>query len=361
MQKEYDFFELYSKFLNETLKGKRKGKNGKPIKQSSAENYIYVQHLLNKFCITTGFQLKIINSNFKNQREFFAVKNYWRRFYRNFTNFLFNNCGYTDNYVCTTIKLLRTFFNWLKSETAINPGEFYKNFYAIRDEIPIFTLSQRQLQFLIFNKDFESKLALTLKTTKDIFVFGCTTALRFSDLKSLKQTNILRQDNSVLLRTCSSKTSHNTTIKLPGYCIDIIGKYKSRNKCLLPVISLSNFNNNLKHLFEAAGWTDEVEKIRSRNGIKFTIKNKNASDKQFRFCDMASSHMMRRTAITIMLSSGVSELAVKRISGHSDSSNSFYRYVNYVQEMMDEEVEKAYKKIYSFIRENDSKPALCLN
>lgn len=356
MQKEYDFFELYAKFLNATLKGKRKGKNGKPLKQSSAQNYIYLQKMLVNFCATTGFKLKIRSSTSHNKREFMAAKKYWQRFYRQFTIYLFQSCSYTDNYVSTSIRLLRAFFNWIKTETAINPGEYYKHFYANRDEIPIFTLSQSQLQFLIFDKEFESQLSNPLKRIKDIFVVGCTTALRYSDLIALRQSNLQVFNGAVFLKTSSAKTSYNTSIKLPQYCIDIIAKYKFRNKQLLPVISLANFNVNLKKLFEKAGWTSEVEKVRTRKGIKYTIKNNRTADKRFRFCDMASSHMMRRTAITTMLSSGVSELAVKRISGHSDSSHSFYRYVNYVQEMMDDEVEKAYKKIYSYIDNKEDKP-----
>ncbi len=53
----------------------------------------------------------------------------------------------------------------------------------------IITLTPEQLQFLIHDKLFEQALPDYLQKTKDIFVFGCTVALRVSDLMQLKPRN----------------------------------------------------------------------------------------------------------------------------------------------------------------------------
>ena len=76
-----------------------------------------------------------------------------------------------------------------------------------------------------------------------------------------------------------------------------------------------------------ASWTGEMGKQRTKRGIA-TEGAYTSGKKKARFCDLVSSHIMRRTAITTMLMMGMKEHAVKQVSGHSNDSKSFYRYVN---------------------------------
>ncbi|MEZ0129257.1 hypothetical protein AB9T88_05535 [Flavobacterium sp. LBUM151] len=61
-------------------------------------------------------------------------------------------------------------------------GDFQRLFYVRKEEIEIFVLSPEQLKFLIHDKDFEQTLIPSYKRIKDIFVFGCTTGLRYPKL-----------------------------------------------------------------------------------------------------------------------------------------------------------------------------------
>lgn len=54
---------------------------------------------------------------------------------------------------------------------------------------------------------------------------------------------------------------------------------------------------------------------------------------------------MRRTAITTMLSLGVPEQIVRKISGHSPMSKEFFRYVAVAQTYQDQEVTKMFEKL----------------
>lgn len=83
---------------------------------------------------------------------------------------------------------------------------------------------------------------------------------------------------------------------------------------------------------------------RKKRGLNTKIILK-ADNNQYRFCDLVSSHTMRRTAITTMLMLGMKEHLVKKISGHSDNSKSFYRYVNLVQSYLDNEVDVVFTKL----------------
>jgi len=60
---------------------------------------------------------------------------------------------------------------------------------------------------------------------------------------------------------------------------------------------------------------------------------------------------MRRTAITTMLSLGMNEQAVRKISGHAPGSKEFYRYVSYAQTLMDSETKSVHEKMAEKILE----------
>ena len=58
-----------------------------------------------------------------------------------------------------------------------------------------------------------------------------------------------------------------------------------------------------------------------------------------------TKNMAYARGITLLLTMGASELAVKKISGHSANSKSFQRYVNLAQEYLDTEINLAHEKL----------------
>ena len=91
-------------------------------------------------------------------RQVVVEKNYWRKFYRRFTDFLYKDKQCYDNYVGHVIKNIKTFFNYIEKEKFIDAGDFFKSFYATSEDISIVTLDLEQLKFLINNVEFEAKL-----------------------------------------------------------------------------------------------------------------------------------------------------------------------------------------------------------
>ena len=345
MKKIYEFIPLFEKFVQDSKRGKRLKKNGGLIKEGTIQNYEYTLRLVKMFAIEKKFTLKIPEFNTSNKREFQSVKSYWKKFYKQFTDYCYKDQHHYDNYVGQVIKNLRVFFNWLKTEKGIFAGDFHKDFYVRKEEVPIITLSKEQFQFLIFNKEFEESLSKPLQRSKDIFVLGCTVGLRISDLMLLTKNNIEERDNHTYLRVKSKKTGTGTCIKLPEYALEILSKKKRKQKTLFTSISLFRFNANIKKICELAGWTSPVAKTRDKKGMPVTVHQENKADKTYRFCDLVSSHTMRRTAITTMLSLGMPELLVRKISGHSDGSKAFYRYVELAQQFMDKEIELIHDKL----------------
>jgi len=345
--KQHQLVSLFKKFIQDTLTGKRVKPDGKKIKAQTVKNYTYVLNLLIAYETATSNKIIIETNTGKNIKLLTKERNYWKKFYKNFTQFLYTKKCH-DNYAGAVIKVLRTFFIYLKKDRLLAINDFYKHFYVTREEMEIITLMPEQLNFLINNKEFDEQLSAPLKATKQLFVFGCTVALRASDLFSIRFTDIHYVNGAAYLAVKSQKTDTPTKVKLPVYCVDIVeglqAKARKRKTVFVP-ISLARFNNNSKQIAEKANWVQPVTKHRSMRGKN--VEQLKADKTEFRFCDMVSSHIMRRTAITTMLMLGMPEHIVKKISGHAANSKAFYRYVNFVQSYLDNETDKVYNKLGS--------------
>jgi len=337
-----DFIELFERFIAESVTGKRVQPNGKKIGLGTIANYTDTLKLLKKFSEKYKFLLRIRPVKRLNARELIVEKNYWKKFYNRFTGYLYDDCGYYDNYMGSSVKNIRTFFSYLNKDKNIDTGQFYKQFYVRNEDISIFPLMPEELNFLIFNKSFEDALSKRLKEAKDFIVFGCTVALRFSDLNALKKNNIRKINAGYFMEVRSIKTNTETLVKLPQYAVDIINRYKARKK-LLPQFNISNINKYIKELTEKAGFTQTVLVTRHRRGKP--VPQRGRKMKELRFCDVVSSHTMRRTAITTMLSLGVHEQLVRKISGHTPNSKEFYRYVSWSQTLQDRSTEEMFAKL----------------
>ncbi len=338
MLKEHTLLPLFQKFITHSRNGKRLNKDGTRIKPQTVANYEYCYKLLVGFSTDKETPLIIYEIRGNDKREHNKLKRYWGGFYKNFTDYLYQEKGCFDNYVGQTIKMIRTFFNWCNTDIGLNTGQYYKQFYIRKEEIDIVTLSADQLRFLLFNKDFEESLSKPLRCCKDVFVIGCMVGLRYSDLCRIKAANIEQREDNHYLKMRSKKTSTDTLVKLPTSAIEIIAKYKQNKNELLPTVSLFRFNENVKKIAQLAGWTNLIPTRRSKKGMQNQKNGKLLAEK--RFCDVLSSHTMRRTSITTMLTSGMPEYVVRKISGHTSDSKAFFRYVSLAQSLMDKEIDK---------------------
>jgi len=338
-----ELLPLLQQFIKSSQKGHRRKADGNRLTGGTVDNYTNCYRLLNQFCESRQFTLRLRLFNRLNKRDQLTEKNYWKKFYRQFTDYLYNDLDLYDNYVGSVIKSLRTFFNYLAVEKQLPVGLYHKQFFIPKEDIPVIALTTAQLQFLIHDHAFEQSLSAALQRTKDVFVFGCTVGLRYSDLYNLTRANIEQQPTGWYVKVNSQKTNTYTSVLLPQYAVDILCKYTSRKRQALPVISKFNFNKQLKQLAEKAGWVHNIMKTRQKRGKASLQADANAP----RFCDVISSHTMRRTAITTLLTLGMPELMVRKVSGHAPNSKEFFKYVALSQQRLDEETMRAYNHLAS--------------
>lgn len=341
METRKQLLPLFEKFISDSKKGIRIQKNGKRISPSSVENYVAAKKYLEKLELVSGSTISI-NTKFRlNKREYLKEKNYWSRLYRRLRS-LMNKSRCSDNYIGMLMKVYKTFLRYLEDSQNFPKLDLHRHFYSPKADTAIHVIDQEKLQFLILNGSFHDKLPVQLRNTKDMLVFGCTVGLRFSDLVRLGPQNLEVISGNTYIVTVSKKTGISTRIKLPAYAEEIVMRHK-RGRKLLPEISLNIFNKHLKQIGELAGWTYRVGKKRSYNGVIREIKTH--AGKDFRYCDLMSSHIMRKTAITTMLNFGMAEALVRKVSGHAPNSKEFYRYVKFSESFFDGETDKVFKKL----------------
>ena len=336
--------EKFRQFIKASASGRRLTPSGRKITTGTIVNYRYVLKIIGEFETKYDTCLRIQLLHRTSVRLLLREKNYWNRFIIQFLNFLYTEKGYYDNYVASVLKILKTFFNHLEKEKGLIIGNYHKAFRApVQQSTPVVLLPE-QLNFLITNRDFENSLSMNLKRVKDIFVFGCSVGLRYSDLMNLKITNIVFVEDNPFLRLFSRKTGAEIKIPLPGYLVNIIDKYRrKKNKYILPGLSSTNLNIQVKKLIKAAGWSHTLTKTMSYKGKMVEIKNKEGNS--WSFYEHITAHTMRRTAITTLLILGVPEMMVRKISGHAPGSKEFYKYVGIAQEYLSRELSNAYKKL----------------
>lgn len=338
------FLSQFVKFITASKRGKRAKYAGRKLAPGTVEQYECVRKLLEEFESRQQITLRIVLLKKQPLSLLKKEQLYWKRFYTAFTSFLYQEKKCYDCYVSSVCKTLKAFFNYLTEEKQLPVGTFHQQFRVAQQTFTPLVLEPGKLQHLINNKAFETSLPRTLQRTKDLFVFGCTVALRYSDLMNLRKKHLIEAPDGKYLLIHTKKTSTLVKLPLPDYLLQIIDKYKRKTGTyLLPRLSSTNLNLQVKELCKKAGWDYSLPKVRYRRGKPIEIKNK--EKECLRYYEQVTTHTMRRTAITTLLVMGVPEMVVRRISGHSANSKEFYRYVVVAQDYLNKHVLQAYEKL----------------
>ena len=218
------------------------------------------------------------------------------------------------------IKDAKAFFKWLfeNEHTTVNFGTYLKK-HTIKEK-QVIALTDNEFEVLE-NAELKSD---RLQRVVDLFLFGCYTGLRYSDIQRVNK-NIINANNEIELR--QKKTSDLIRIPLINEAIQLLEKYNYE----LPQISNQKANDYLKEAFTLLRLTRKVTvSTQHVNGIKDKVK---PLDK------IISFHKARKTFITIALMRGVPAHIVKRLSGHKTDAV-FNKYIAYTDEVMSEQIGK---------------------
>lgn len=269
--------------------------------------------------------LKSYKSTLNKLKEFKTKKNYFvhyktinEEFYFSFINFLRDDGGLLDNSVDKHLKIIKLFMNYA-FEKQLHSNMFFHTFKRLRTKTDFVVLNRKELISVAY--DYSPTIGSLKDKVRDMFVLGCSTGLRYSDLSELTSGNFYLEKDTLTnkyidnaretyIKIQSQKTKRELKLPINNFVFDLIKKYDIKNK-EIKFLNITNqvFNKTIKIVCKEAGIT-ELVKIQKRKGSKFV-------DYEFPKCELISSHTMRRTLITLM-SNSTEITNVQAVSGHSD-------------------------------------------
>lgn len=227
----------------------------------------------------------------------------------------------SQNTINTKLRCIRALCHWYvetgRAET--NPFDRYKIPSDVYGTPTFLTLDERDK---LYATHFDS---VAMETQKDIFVFQCHVGCRVSDLMSLTTAN-LTNDGFLQYIQQKLRKSKPIVVRVPltDTAKEIIAKYAGQpDNRLLPFISDIKYNVAIKKVLRAAGITRTV-----------IVQNKLTYEEEPRaICDIAASHLARRTFMGNMFKKVKSERIVSAFTGHAAHSQAFSRYTDVDDEM----------------------------
>lgn len=219
--------------------------------------------------------------------------------------------GLTLNYVGALLKDFKLLLKQSHSEGLHQNTVFqHRDFRRLVEEVDNVYLSDEELTIL-FNLDLSKHPKLD--RTRDCFLIGCYTGLRFSDFSELRPENITH--NGKILTRKTIKTGERVSIPLKANLLAILKKHDGKPP---KTISNQKLNDNLKELCQLAGFTERVEMGRTKGGFR-----------QIRVLEkweLVTTHTARRSFATNAFLAGIDTVSIMKITGHK-SESVFMRYI----------------------------------
>lgn len=222
--------------------------------------------------------------------------------------------GLSNNYTHKSMKDIKSFLNWAFKK-GYNRNNTYQSFSPrFRDEtknddtINLYALTDEEIEAIM---TFPTKRE-AIDRARDIFIFACFTGMRFSEVISLRWSNIFGDIVDII----APKTNKRQRFALPLEAQRIIGKYprdpKVEDPYVFPHISNQKYNKHLKDVGRLAGMTGDwiQEKQNGRNKTRITRPK----------YELLTSHVARRTFVTMCLRRGMSGEDIRAVTGHSTAA-----------------------------------------
>jgi len=233
--------------------------------------------------------------------------------------------GLSKNTIGTRIKILKTFINEANDRgiTVLNDYK-KKSFKVLKEETNSIYLTESELMQMyyietspesleIIKKEFNAEtLPDYLSKVRDLFLIGCYTGLRFSDLSKLNKDNITK-DNTINIKTI--KTNQSVVVPIHPITKQIFEKYDYQ---LPREISNQKFNEYLKDVAKIAGIKEPITTESTKGGFKVSETTEKYN--------LVTSHTARRSFATNAFLMDMPSISIMKITGHKTES-AFMRYI----------------------------------
>jgi integrase len=264
-------------------------------KPSTTEKYVFLKGHLKEF------EKKYRKIRFENIDA---------QFHADFTSFSVNVKKHLNSTFARYVKCLKRFLRWAK-EQGYTVNEQFEKFKPLSEDSNVIFLNKEEFSQI---KNINLEAFEDLAKIRDTFVFQCLTGQRYSDIKNLKRGDLITKDGAVEWHLFQIKNNKKEKVFIPllqdaetilrrfGYLEMKIDQF------IVPRISEQYYNRRLKDLGEMAKINDTVTKV-NYSGIKRIEERK----PKWQFL---SSHIARKTFVTLSLEMGMRPEIVRSITGH---------------------------------------------
>ena len=231
------------------------------------------------------------------------------RFQALFTNWAYKSKNYHYNTIPTSFSILKVWLNEAARQGLIH-NDIYKsypsksvavdNIYLTEDEITrIYLLDVPAL----INKGIIDAKS-TIEATRDLFIIGCWTGLRQSDLNHLEMALFDVEASQITIIT--EKTNEKVVIPMHPYIKALYIKYKGT---FPKMCYKSRYNEHLQELGRLAKINDEIIVNENKGGKVKTIK--------YLKYQLIKSHTARRSFATNLYKKGAPTYSIMKLTGHT--------------------------------------------
>lgn len=217
------------------------------------------------------------------------------------------------NTISSRLSVFRAFCRWAVNKELTTNNPFTK--YSIKQAVygsPIYISKEERDK--LANSPMSSK---GLEVVRDIFVLQCFIGCRVGDYFKMTKSNIV--DGAIEYIAGKTADERPLTVRVPltKKAQAIIAKYPDNpGDLLMPFIPRQEYNDCLKKCFREAGITRLVTTLDTLTG----------KPKQVPICDIAASHMARRTFVGNLYKQVQDPNLIGTLSGHAEGSKAFARY-----------------------------------
>ena len=246
-----------------------------------------------------------------------------KKFDSQFTEWCYSNKNYKQNTVYATYGVLKPLLNAAKEE-GFTIAETYKTLKGKCNDVDAVYLNEGEIS-RIYHLDIpklieegEIDAKSTIEETRDLFVIGCWTGLRRSDLSRLNRASFDIENKTITVT--AEKTKRQVVIPMHPFVIELWHKYNGEFPSLR---DKHRANIHIRECARHAKIDEEVRIVENRGGIVSTLS--------FKKYQLIGMHTGRRSFATNMYKRKFPTIAIMRLTGHTTESN-FLKYIKVTPE-----------------------------
>lgn len=256
------------------------------------------------------------------------------QFARRFTDWAYTSRNYRQNTIPATFSVLKVWLNAAKAAKLFDGEEYKKypskgadvdNIYLTKDEIE--RMYRLDIPSLIAKGEIDAKSSI--EKTRDLFIIGCWTGLRRSDINKLDEALFDMEKEEITIVT--EKTGEKVQIPMHPFIKELYEKYDGNFPKLT---DKANTNRHLQEIGRHAQIDEDIMVKENRGGkiISHVYKK----------YQMIKMHTARRSFATNLYLDGAPTISIMKLTGHTTEMN-FLKYIKITKEENAEMMRKFFK------------------